>query len=306
MTGTDSYVLLAGAVIVVVLVVYVAFTLLHSYRVRRLGALRGEAAGPQAAADRAYNRLALARREADLLEAQGGDVARARQLIALSQRSQETGAYDRAYELAQAAHETLVQARREPRHPGEPNAAAAETTPSAAGPLATGPAPRAESAVPPPPPVPKNRAEAQFELRLFEQDLVKAKKSAPRAVATKEASELYVLAHAAFGRAEYAEAFRLSLRGRRRVGGTVESLGPSTATPVVPGGSGSDAPIDPARTAEEVAAQDRCPLCGHPTVPGDAFCRGCGAARTPLVCPKCGAARKPTDTFCGKCGQRYG
>lgn len=307
LTVTEAYALLAVGVVLVVVVIVVVSQSLRRYRLRRLEELRGSGSAPGGGSDRAYNRLALARREADLLAAQGGDVERASQLIALADRSLQTREFDRAYDLAQAAHETLVRARREPRrgHPLATNPAVGAVAP-AATPSEGGTAPSAEAGAAGASSVAKNRAEAQFQLRLFDQDLAAASKGGTNRAGVKEARNLYVQAHAAFARADYAEAFRLALRGRRRVGGRVESLAPPPSGPAPPqGAQGTAALGDAAQAAEEVAALDRCPLCGHPTAANDAFCRGCGAARTPSVCPKCGASRQPTDTFCGRCGERY-
>ena len=299
--------LLVVAVVVLALVAYGGFYLLRVLRLRRLQAEKGEGSGPEVTADRAYNRLALARKEATLLEAQGGDVAHARELIDLASRSLDGRAFDQAYERAQAAHEALVQARAQLSPARNLSAAALpSSTPGGAPPHAGSPVPAAASAPPAAPTVPKNRAEAQFQLRLFEQDLVTAKRTAPKAPSTGEATQLYVQAHAAYDRAEYAEAFRLSLRGRRRVGGTVETLGTPGPSGVAASANEGSAPTDPVRMAEAVAAQERCPACGHPVVSGDSFCRGCGAARTSAACPKCGAPRKPADSFCGRCGGSYG
>ena len=308
MGATEGYVLLAVGFVLIVAVVFVSFTLLQRFRQRRLQELRGDSSGTQTSQDRAYNRLELARREADLWAAQGGDVEQARQLIDLSKRSLDAGGADRAYELAQAAHETLVRARREPA-PRRPASPTPETRPSplpGGSPTAGGSAPPDADAVTPAPSVPKNRAEAQFQLRLFEEELAAAMKDAKRRAQVKGARELYVQAHAAFAGSNYAQAFRLALRGRRQIGAHVETLGPPPATPAPGVAAGLPPTADAAESAEQVAALERCPLCGHPTVAGDTYCRGCGAARTPASCAHCGAPRLTTDTFCGRCGERYG
>jgi len=306
-TTTELYELIAGGAIGVAIVVYVTFTLLRRYRLRRLQEVRAGASAPQQASDRAYNRLALARKEADMVASQGGDVERAQQLIDLSDQSLKRREFDRAYELAQAAHETLVKARKErgpPRSAPSPAPTAAEPLRPAAVGTGAGNSGGSPSAGPPAPTGAKARAEAQFQLRLFEQELAKAAKDGPDTSEVIEGRELYVQAHAAFSSSEYAEAFRLSLRGRRRIGGHVESLAPSPAA-VAASPPPKLSAEEVARSAEEVASQERCPLCGHPTVAGDAFCRGCGAERAPNTCPKCGASRRPQDSFCGRCGQRY-
>lgn len=302
----------AVGAIVATLVILVVFYMLRNLRSHRVKVLASGAEHPEFASDRAYNRLALARREADLLAAQGGDVARARDLIALAESSLRSREFDRAYELAQSAHETLVTARRRQASAGvlgSPSRGPAPVAPlAAAAPILEAPSgPKGEGGVAPPvpPAVPKNRAEAQFQLRLFEEDLVTAKGKDGGAQPSAEARELYVQAQAAFSRGDYGEAFRLALRGRRRVGATVEALAPSPVSPVPPG-QPSPSPTDVAAAAERVALADRCPSCGHPISPDDSFCRGCGTARTPTACPKCGASRKAGDAFCGKCGTRYG
>jgi hypothetical protein len=301
---TESLAILLLGVVLLVVVVLLSLRFLRQYRLRRVRELREEGSGRATAGDRAYNRLALARREADLLAAQGGDVGGARQLIDLANQALDRREVDRAYELAQAAHETLVKARREPRsgrpQPSvTPDPVSTVPLPAAAVPAAgSDPSPGSPAALA------KGRAEAQFQLHLFEDELARGSKSGAPAPALAEAKALYVQAHSAFSRSEYAEAFRLSLRGRRRIGGHVESLaaGPGATSTPAPGGP---AESDLVRAAEGVAGQERCAQCGHPTVPGDAFCRGCGAARTATACPKCGAPRLPADTFCGKCGERY-
>jgi len=63
--------------------------------------------------DRAFNRIAMARREAGILVGQGFDVHRAQELIAEAQGAFDTRQYDRAYQVAQSAHEALVNARQQ-------------------------------------------------------------------------------------------------------------------------------------------------------------------------------------------------
>jgi len=301
-SGIEAYELLAVGVLLVAIVMLATFHLLRTYRQRRLQALRGQGTEPAAASDRAYNRLALARREADLLDAQGIDTERSRQLIGLAGRSLDARDFGRAYDLAQAAHETLVMARRQPLPSAAKGPTPAEVATPAAAPASPSPAGVATGEGPPR--LAKNRVEAQFQLHMLEQDLAGAARNATAAPALSEARELRAQAQAAFDRADYAEAFRLSLRGRRRVGGHLEVLG--SPVPAVGGGPARPAPVTAEQAAEAVAAQERCPACGHPTVAGDAFCRGCGAPRTALSCPACGGHRTPADTFCGKCGARYG
>ena len=67
--------------------------------------------------DRAFNRIAMARREAELLTSSGVDVASAQDLIAQAQGAFDHQDFDRAYVSAQSAHELLVAARRDRAHP---------------------------------------------------------------------------------------------------------------------------------------------------------------------------------------------
>ena len=67
---------------------------------------------PRIRQDRAFNRIAMARREADLLTSSGVDVASAQDLIAQAQGAFDHQDFDRAYVSAQSAHELLVSARR--------------------------------------------------------------------------------------------------------------------------------------------------------------------------------------------------
>jgi hypothetical protein len=257
--------------------------------------------------DRAFNRLAMARREAALLAGQGVDVGRAREQLAQAQAAFDTRQFDRAYELAQSAHESMIASRQRaplaspPSAPGPATAAAAApASPSPLPPLRAAPV-----AAPETPRIPKNRAESQFQLRLLDEALSRPRPGDGSAV--EGAQALATQAHRSFDGGDYTEAFRLALKARRQLGEGVEALAPSpTRAPAPPPAEGPRNAPDPLRSAEAVATAQRCPSCGYPTLPDDAFCRGCGTPRTPTACPSCGAARTPTDTFCGRCGTRYG
>ncbi len=265
---------------------------------------------PEFADDRAFNRLAMARREADLLEHQGRSVGSARELIALSEHEFGIRQFDRAYELAQQAHESLVLERRKPAgstpgSPALPGPAARAALPPAPGPTV----PPASVAGGPPPGdaasrLPRNRAESQFQMKLLDSELAVAKRDRPKDAAIPGASSLYTQAQAAASKEDYTEALRLSLRARRQLGAVIETVSlasisaKGTATPSASSG-------DPVEAAERAAAAERCPSCGHPTLPGDAFCRGCGTPRSSATCPQCGASRLPTDVFCARCGAGF-
>jgi len=302
------YLLLFGAVVLVV--VFIAFLLFAIQRLRRrkeklLDELKSS---PRLNADRAFNRLKMARREADILAKQGTDVARARELIAQSQSALDLRQTERAYELAQSAHESLVAARqgRLPSAPlatSEPMAprSGPRAAPNGAAPVIL-PSPALASARPPSTGLPRNRVESQFELRLLDTELDRARQNRPSDPATLAGTEFRAKAQAAFDAGEFTDAFAFALKGRRGLGGNVESV---ASRPLVSGTEPGTAAIDPSEAAERAASAARCPSCGYPTTPDDAFCRGCGTPRVPATCPRCGTARTPADTFCGRCGERF-
>ncbi|HTT14825.1 MAG TPA: zinc ribbon domain-containing protein [Thermoplasmata archaeon] len=299
-----------GIVLVVVLGVILAGLFL--YILRRLRQRRDhlvkELQTPELRQDRAFNRIAMARREAEILARTGADVTTARSLIAQAQGAFDTRDFDGAYRNAQEAHEALVAVRRDGPLPGRSVGPARPVPSSSPLPSGTGPA-RAEGPTgpAPPPKIPKNRAESQFQLRLLDQELQEARASRPNDGAVAAADALRSQAQAAFDREDFTEAFRLSLRGRRQLGGHVEALPPTpTAAPT---GAGRDVTpatgVDALASADRAAGASRCPECGFPLLPDDRFCRGCGKPRGVLTCPACEAPRDPADTFCGRCGARF-
>ncbi len=291
--------LIAVTVVLIVIVLGIFLVVLRRLRSRRDQLLGELGSKPVLVQDRAFNRLAMARREADVLARTGTDTSRARELIAQSQGAFDNREYPRSYELAQSAHEALVNARGKVGSPASP-------IPSSSTPASwvssSSPTPSAAPA-PSAPPLARNRAESQFQLHVLDQELTAARRDRPKQSGTTEAATLQLQAQAAYDRGEYTEAFRLALRARRSLGGKVEALAASPR----PAGSGAapSATVDPAAAAEQVAAANRCPNCGYPTMASDTFCRGCGTPRTPSVCAACGAPRAPADAFCGRCGARY-
>jgi len=310
---------IGAIVVVVVLAVVVAGLLL--YLLRRLKNRRAKLMSeledrPELNQDRAFNRLAMARREAQILAGQGVDVERARELIAEAQGAFDLRHFDQAYQSAQSAHEALVNARAQgarstgtPLPSSGPSAYPASAPPSASHGAAPPPAaatPVAES--PPRPSIPKYRAESQFQMRLLTDELEALPARRRKEPGGLQAARLGREASAAFERADYPEAFRLALKGRRALGGTLESLPPSptpASRPAPEGGNGTGATPDLTRTAETVASGERCPECGYPALAGDAFCRGCGRPRAAMTCPSCGAPRGEQEPFCGRCGARF-
>jgi type II secretory pathway pseudopilin PulG len=261
--------------------------------------------------DRAFNRIAMARREVGILVGQGVDVHRAQELIAEAQGAFDTRQYDRAYQVAQSAHEALVNARQQgARTTGAPLPSVGSGAARPAGTTGTTPSTAAvsASATPDRPAIPKDRAESQFQLRLLGEELDNPPTGRAEEAAVTEATALKNQASAAFDRGDYTSAFRLALRGRRTLGGTLETLPPpgsaAAGTPkrTVNGGARAS---DPTQAAEAAAGGERCPDCGYPALSDDAFCRGCGRPRAPLTCPTCGASRGAEEPFCGRCGTRF-
>jgi hypothetical protein len=307
MATQEVYLLLFGAVVLVV--IFVGFLLFALQRLRRrkaqlLSELRDS---PRLNSDRAFNRLEMARREAEILARQGTESPRARELIAQSQSALDLRQFDRAYELAQSAHESLVAARQG----RTPLSSATSTTGRANGPFAkTGGAelPLSSAAAPPagdspisaPAPA-HNRIESQFEMRLLDAELETAQQTRGSDPATLAGVSLQSKARTAFAAGQYTEALGFALKGRRGLGGKVEAVPP---TPGAAARTREDT-LDPTLSAEKAAGSARCPSCGYPTSAEDAFCRGCGTPRVPTVCPKCGTPRSPSDTFCGRCAERF-
>ena len=305
---------LIALVFVIVLAVIVAGLLLYLLRRLRerkakiLGDLSGR---PELNQDRAFNRLAMARREVTILARQGVDVRRAQELVAEAQGAFDVHQYERAYQSAQSAHEALVNARQAgsmtsgvplaTKSPPSAPLPASEPGPGSAPPVGS-------SRSPPAPPIPKNRAESQFQIRLLEEEIAQLPTRRAKSGPAAEATALRSQASAAFDRGDFTEAFRLALRGRRALGASVESLPlagtppPGAARPIPDGNAASG---DVATTAEAVAGSERCPDCGYPALSGDAFCRGCGRPRTSASCPSCGAPRAGDEPFCGRCGSRF-
>jgi hypothetical protein len=289
-------IVLVVAILLAVFVVGIFLYLSRRLRARRdqlVGELRGR---PELIQDRAFNRLAMARREAEILGRGRADISSSQTMIAQAQAAFDLHQYPRAYELAQQAHESLVNARTAPDRPSAPLAGTGDRpTPGGLAPPTSAGASAASSAGP----LPKNRAESHFLLGLLTNEIAAAP---PRAGPTLEAISLRDQAQAAFDRGSYAESFRLALRGRRALGGRIEAL---AATPSAPSGARLAPGSDPDGVADAVAGSTRCPACGYPTLSDDTFCRGCGRPLTASTCPSCGAPRTKSDVFCGRCGVSF-
>lgn len=301
-------------VFVIFLAIVVAALLL--YLLRRLKNRRAKLLSeldqhPELIQDRAFNRLAMARREARLMSDRGVDVSRAEELIAESQGAFDTRHFERAYESAQSAHEALVTALQRGSRttgaplPSTPTASTASHPPMGPTPTA---APSAAPGLPPRPAIPKNQAESQFQIHLLTEELAGLPARRAKDPSGVQAAQLLRQASQAVAQGDYTEAFRLALRGRRAIGSTLETLpltggGATTGSAGPPNGGGTKDDIT--ETAETVAGGERCPECGYPTLAGDAFCRGCGRPKSAMTCPSCGAPRGASEPFCGQCGNRF-
>jgi hypothetical protein len=311
MAAQEVYILLFAAVLLVIVLVAVLLYALQRLRRRRAQLLSDLKASPRLNSDRAFNRLVMARKEAEILTRQGSDITRARELIAQAQSAFDLGQFERSYELAQSAHEALVAARQGRALPtGAPSTS--EPLTSRAGPGAR-PVERLGAGVttyPTPTGVPlaaatglpRNRVESQFAMKLLDAEVATAKNTRPTDPATLSALEFQGKAQAAFAAGEYTDAFRFALKGRRGLGSNVETVAPGPGTRP---GVGGGVPLDAGPVAERAVSATRCPDCGYPTTADDVFCRGCGSQRSPATCPRCGTPRTTVDTFCGRCGERF-
>ncbi|MGA7475631.1 MAG: zinc ribbon domain-containing protein [Thermoplasmata archaeon] len=311
MTDLTSTEIIAIVFVVVLAVIVVGLLL---YLLRRLKGRRAKLLGeledkPELNQDRAFNRIAMARREIGILVGQGVDVRRAQDLIADAQGAFDTRQYDRAYRLAQSAHEALVNARQAgARTTGAPLPSKGPGTAPPSGTMGAAPVAgvASASATPERPTIPKDRAESQFQLRLLGEELDALPAGRAQQPSVAGATALRNQASAAFDRGDYSGAFRLALKGRRTLGDSLESLPPPGAPTIgAPKGGAGGAASDANQSAEAAAGGERCPDCGYPAVSGDVFCRGCGRPQTPLTCPTCGAPRGAEEPFCGRCGSRF-
>ena len=300
-------------------IVFIATGFIFLYMWIRLRRRRAELANDPAPTravleDRAFNQIHLARSAAERLERSGVDTGSIEELLDKADLARSRGDPDTALAFARSAQESLVRLRSAPptRVPRSENgdrsppptalpvdgtdtvdtalpSPAATFTLDAAGDGSEGGTGR----------LPKNKAESRFQLNLLDEEVRGAERQAPRDAASVESRKLLDDGRAAFDRGDYTEALRLGLRGRRRVGGRLETLAPGKSTqPEGPDDEvGRGTP--PAAPTE---APPTCPSCGAPLRASDAFCRACGASRTATRCAQCGEALASTDRFCGSCG----
>jgi hypothetical protein len=324
----DSSTLTLGIGLIVISVLLVTF-LLYTRQVlrRRSQQLRLELdERPSAKDDRAFNQIRLSAAEADVLERSGVEVAHARELLQEAQRSYDRRDFDSAERRARSAHESLVALRgKAPRRlpslrsPSGASPAVGASPSSPVGPRfeeASAPTPTsgpglrgvATSAVPTESSptgsgrLPKNRAEAHFQMTLLVEEIARARTTPGSEGLARDADQIRAEAQAAYGRADFTEALRLALRGRRRVGGRLETLPPSRSTQPESAGPAGGAPAGPSGEEAAAATTAHCPRCGKGIRASDKFCRGCGASLKASQCPRCGQPLQPDDVFCAGCG----
>jgi hypothetical protein len=255
--------------------------------------------------DRAFNEIHIARSAANHLARTGKDVGAIRRLVDQASEAYQSRDYPNALALGTSAREALLHVR-EGTTPA-PAVIPAASSPPTSDPLPSSSRPAIVPAVPtmapeggddlPQPPtarLPRNKAESHFQLTLLDTDLLEAGRAGRTDPSVAEAQGTAADARRAYDRADYTEALRLGLKGRRRIGARLETLPPPTAAVPEP-------PADGAPGAE-VAPPSNCSTCGQPMRASDRFCRGCGTSRSVSRCPQCGEALTGSDRFCGVCG----
>jgi Double zinc ribbon len=315
--SVPTYTELGLAALVLLAVFFVFIYFIFQLRKRRAQLANEPMPSREQLDDRAYNQIHIARAAAERLERSGVDVENVATLLDNAEKARARGDPDTATALARSAQETLVRLRSAPPSRVPFASAAPSTVQGAIGglpPAATDgawldgasshPAPVAVSEVAAGPDatvgrLPKNKAESRFQLNLLEEDVRRAQSAAPAAAETVEGGTLLHDGRAAFDRGDYTEALRLGLRGRRRVGGRLETLAPSRATQAEPSDDESTPAPVPLPTD---GGPSTCANCGAPMKGTDGFCRACGASRGSARCGQCGEALAADDRFCGACG----
>jgi hypothetical protein len=297
--------LLTVAVVVLAGFAALAYLLVRRMK-RRVAALRSELSGsPEFADDRTYNLVRIARSEAGILRQRGVDVQAATDLLDEAEAAMRKHDSGTGIDAARRAHEMLVRLRdranvypvaappirsmsSSPTTRDPPNAPNSPSRPPSGTSTDDGSAPAPRLA--------KNHAESHFQLRLLTEELGREGTGRAGDPALAEAREGAKDAQAAYDRGDYTEALRLALRGRRKLGASIETVAPPThriaPTPpaVVPAAESSAAGTIP------------CASCGRPLKGSDKFCRACGTSRTPTACPLCATPFEAGDQFCPGCG----
>jgi hypothetical protein len=318
-TSGDDFVLL---VIVASAIVLVLVYLLNQLRIRRRDA-HLKLDSTQSEDERAFNQIRIARAGADHLRREGLVVDRVDRTLATAEAAQARGDHARALQLAQSARTSLV-AIREGRSSG--GAAAPDPLLPAPAPAPGGLGPRApdldepggasfeDAGAPEAPPaaprLPPHQVEAHFEISVLRGELEKGPDGAANGRAGRAEAETFLRqAEAAYAAESYPDAWRLALKGRRRLGSPIERVGrPGVPAPVEPAGSEPARPAAAAPPSPEPVGGETgpCPDCGRPMRAGDRFCRACGSAVATARCPRCGTPQEASDRFCAVCGAPAG
>ncbi len=292
--------------VVVVVLVYV----LYRFR-QRQAAARRHAETTQSEEDRAFNQIRFLRATIDRLERQGAGVTALREELGRAEAAERRGDPSEALLHTAAARSRFLAGRPESNAPGaRPSYGASEPPTGPAGPESDD----AGGGIVPLPGsrLPAHQAEARFALNLLAGEMARAAGDPGgeerRAAARAELDE----GLRAYARGDYATAWKLGLKGRRTVGGTVEGVAFPEGAPPDPTVEGAHGPAAPRPTGGgpaplEATELQPCGQCGRPASASDRFCRGCGAPSGATSCPRCRAPLTPDDRFCGRCGNpQYG
>ena len=279
----------------------IAFLYLIHWTRRRSRALSEEPLPSRAELqDRAFNQITIAKAAADRLGRDGVDVSGPRQLIESAEAARRRGDPDTALGLAKSAQATLIRLKdggiaaaptgrvADPLLPDAP-----AVMPSSWGATATPASVTSPDAAAPR--LPPNKAESRFQLTLLREDLGRSPSGGTPSSDVDEARALADQSQSAFDRGDYTESLRLGLKGRRRLGGRLDTLAPSLATVV-------EAPGPVSGSGDAPSSEEHCGTCGQPLRSNDKFCRGCGASKEAAHCAACGEPLSSNDRFCGVCG----
>lgn len=334
-----------GITLAIICLALFAIWILRAMGLRRkrfLKEMRGATA--ESPGDAAHNQILTTRAILDRLESQGNNVAAPRALLEEAQEKFDAGRYAPALQLARQARSMLNTQATTGGSPSSSRVRVPVGTPRKAQKeemlyrdIAQGnrrsprggtesPASRSmdDSEIPEPDPsasgptipelrktVPKNQLESRFEINL----LVESLEGRPES-AFPEARKLLTAARRSFERADYSEALRLALRGRKALGtGTEETITLSPGTLVenppetpLPSAARSSAPsaagdvVPEPDTGGTRSTTVRCSRCDQENPASNKFCRGCGKPLAEPVCPRCQKPILSEDAFCGVCG----
>jgi hypothetical protein len=278
----------------------------------------------QSPGERAFNEIQIVRAGVDHLGRQGWQVEGVRRVLGEAEGAEQRGDHSGALRTAETAREMLYRLRGNtagvnpsgavpgpvlPTTPGaiattsgrDPSSGAAADRPGLLSNLAKE-ADASETATRTKPPA--YQLEARFALNALALDL-EHHPSSNGAGARSGVEDLQKQAQVAYGAAQYSEAWRLALRARRMLGGSVEAISFSAASEGAPKSPSPSLPGTD-RIALPPSTPEPCAQCGKPLRSDDKFCRSCGAPAARRRCARCGTANESADRFCGVCGAPLG